>query len=69
MAKFHQILEYNDGTRLHKVGRFLDDRYRHRNRVGAGDGIVLIVADRRTLDPKCAHGCAVPRRHPNARTW
>lgn len=33
MAKFHQILEYNDGKRvLHKVGRFLDDRYRHRNR-------------------------------------
>ena len=27
MAKFHQILEYNDGKRvLHKVGRFLDDR-------------------------------------------
>ena len=33
MAKFHQILDYNDGKRvLHKVGRFLDDRYRHRNR-------------------------------------
>ncbi|WNG89717.1 alpha/beta hydrolase [Mycobacterium sp. ITM-2016-00317] len=30
---FHQILEYNDGKRvLHKVGRFLDDRNRHRNR-------------------------------------
>jgi pimeloyl-ACP methyl ester carboxylesterase len=33
MAKFHQILEYNDGKRvLHKVGRFLDDRLEHRNR-------------------------------------
>lgn len=30
---FHQILEYNDGKRvLHKVGRFLGDRYTHRNR-------------------------------------
>lgn len=30
---FHQILEYNDGKRvLHKVGRFIDDRYEHRNR-------------------------------------
>lgn len=33
MAKFHQILEYNDGKRvLHKVGRFVTDRYTHRNR-------------------------------------
>jgi pimeloyl-ACP methyl ester carboxylesterase len=33
MEKFHEILEYNDGKRvLHKVGRFLDDRYAHRNR-------------------------------------
>ena len=33
MEKFHQILEYNDGKRvLHKVGRFLGDRYAHRNR-------------------------------------
>jgi pimeloyl-ACP methyl ester carboxylesterase len=30
---FHQILEYNDGTRVtHKVGRFVNDRYAHRNR-------------------------------------
>jgi pimeloyl-ACP methyl ester carboxylesterase len=30
---FHQILEYNDGKRvLHKVGRFIGDRYEHRNR-------------------------------------
>lgn len=30
---FHQILDYNDGKRvLHKVGRFLGDRYTHRNR-------------------------------------
>ena len=30
---FHQILEYNDGKRvLHKVGRFVNDRYRYRNR-------------------------------------
>ncbi|MDA2891291.1 alpha/beta hydrolase [Mycolicibacterium sp. BiH015] len=30
---FHQILEYNDGKRvLHKVGRFINDRYEHRNR-------------------------------------
>jgi pimeloyl-ACP methyl ester carboxylesterase len=33
MEKFHQILDYNDGKRvLHKVGRFLADRYEHRNR-------------------------------------
>src|SRR5882757_6573651 len=33
MEKFHQILDYNDGKRvLHKVGRFLADRYTHRNR-------------------------------------
>ena len=33
MGRFHQILEYNDGKRvLHKVGRFLGDRYAHRNR-------------------------------------
>lgn len=33
MDRFHQILEYNDGKRvLHKVGRFLGDRYTHRNR-------------------------------------
>jgi pimeloyl-ACP methyl ester carboxylesterase len=30
---FHEILEYNDGKRvLHKVGRFVTDRYAHRNR-------------------------------------
>ena len=30
---FHQILEYNDGKRVtHKVGRFVSDRYAHRNR-------------------------------------
>jgi len=30
---FHQILEYNDGARVsHKVGRFVNDRYAHRNR-------------------------------------
>ncbi|MEZ0341376.1 alpha/beta fold hydrolase [Mycobacterium sp. pV006] len=30
---FHQILEFNDGKGvLHKVGRFLEDRYVHRNR-------------------------------------
>lgn len=30
---FHQILEYNDGKRvLHKDGRFIGDRYEHRNR-------------------------------------
>ncbi|MDZ4265559.1 MAG: alpha/beta hydrolase [Mycobacterium sp.] len=30
---FHQILEFNDGKRvLHKVGRFIADRYTHRNR-------------------------------------
>ena len=33
LEKFHQILEYNDGKRvMHKVGRFLNDRYTHRNR-------------------------------------
>ncbi|WP_349269147.1 alpha/beta hydrolase [Mycolicibacterium parafortuitum] len=33
MELFHQILEYNDGKAvLHKVGRFVEDRYRHRNR-------------------------------------
>jgi pimeloyl-ACP methyl ester carboxylesterase len=30
---FSQILEFNDGKRVsHKVGRFLNDRYEHRNR-------------------------------------
>jgi pimeloyl-ACP methyl ester carboxylesterase len=30
---FHEILEYNDGKRVtHKVGRFVNDRYAHRNR-------------------------------------
>jgi pimeloyl-ACP methyl ester carboxylesterase len=30
---FNQILEYNDGKRvIHKVGRFVNDRYAHRNR-------------------------------------
>ena len=33
LEKFDQILGYNDGKRvMHKVGRFLDDRYAHRNR-------------------------------------
>ena len=33
MDLFHQILEYNDGKRvLHQVGRFINDRYRYRNR-------------------------------------
>jgi pimeloyl-ACP methyl ester carboxylesterase len=33
MDQFHQILEYNQGTRVtHKVGRFVNDRYTHRNR-------------------------------------
>jgi pimeloyl-ACP methyl ester carboxylesterase len=31
--QFHDILEFNDGKRvLHKVGRFVTDRYAHRNR-------------------------------------
>jgi pimeloyl-ACP methyl ester carboxylesterase len=30
---FHEILGYNDGKRvMHKVGRFVNDRYAHRNR-------------------------------------
>jgi pimeloyl-ACP methyl ester carboxylesterase len=30
---FHEILDYNDGKRVtHKVGRFVNDRYAHRNR-------------------------------------
>ena len=30
---FHEILEFNDGKRvLHKVGKFIEDRYAHRNR-------------------------------------
>jgi pimeloyl-ACP methyl ester carboxylesterase len=33
LDQFHQILGYNDGTRVtHKVGRFVNDRYEHRNR-------------------------------------
>ncbi|MFV9636451.1 alpha/beta fold hydrolase [Mycobacterium neumannii] len=44
MDRFHQILEYNDGKRvLHKVGRFLGDRYTHRNR--------WVRAMRRTMVP------------------
>jgi pimeloyl-ACP methyl ester carboxylesterase len=33
LDQFHQILNYNDGARVtHKVGRFVNDRYAHRNR-------------------------------------
>ncbi len=33
MDKFHQILDYNDGKKvMHQVGRFINDRYTHRNR-------------------------------------
>lgn len=33
LEQFHQILEFNDGKRvMHQVGRFLNDRYTHRNR-------------------------------------
>jgi pimeloyl-ACP methyl ester carboxylesterase len=33
MDVFNQILDYNDGRKvLHKVGRFINDRYTHRNR-------------------------------------
>ena len=33
LEQFHQIMDYNDGRRVtHKVGRFVLDRYRHRNR-------------------------------------
>jgi pimeloyl-ACP methyl ester carboxylesterase len=33
LDQFHQILGYNDGKRVtHKVGRFVNDRYEHRNR-------------------------------------
>jgi len=33
LEQFHEIMGYNDGSRVtHKVGRFVLDRYRHRNR-------------------------------------
>jgi pimeloyl-ACP methyl ester carboxylesterase len=33
LEQFHQIMRYNDGRLVtHKVGRFVLDRYRHRNR-------------------------------------
>jgi pimeloyl-ACP methyl ester carboxylesterase len=33
MDKFHEILDYNDGKKvMHQVGRFINDRYTHRNR-------------------------------------
>jgi pimeloyl-ACP methyl ester carboxylesterase len=33
LGQFRQIMHYNDGRRVtHKVGRFVLDRYRHRNR-------------------------------------
>ena len=33
LEQFHQIISYNDGRRVtHKVGRFVLDRYHHRNR-------------------------------------
>ena len=33
LEQFHQIMDYNDGRRVtHKVGRFVVDRYHHRNR-------------------------------------
>jgi pimeloyl-ACP methyl ester carboxylesterase len=33
LEQFHQLMSYNDGRRVtHKVGRFVRDRYHHRNR-------------------------------------
>jgi pimeloyl-ACP methyl ester carboxylesterase len=33
LDQFHQIMDFNDGARVtHKVGRFVNDRYRYRNR-------------------------------------
>jgi pimeloyl-ACP methyl ester carboxylesterase len=33
LEQFHEVMDYNDGRRVtHKVGRFVVDRYRHRNR-------------------------------------
>lgn len=33
IEQFHQIMDYNDGAQVtHKVGRFVADRYLHRNR-------------------------------------
>jgi pimeloyl-ACP methyl ester carboxylesterase len=33
MEQFHQLMDYNDGAQVtHKVGRFVRDRYTHRNR-------------------------------------
>ena len=33
LEQFHQIMDFNDGARVtHKVGRFVTDRYRYRNR-------------------------------------
>ena len=33
LEQFHQVMDYNDGRQVtHKVGRFVLDRYRHRNR-------------------------------------
>lgn len=33
LDQFRQIMDFNDGARVtHKVGRFVTDRYRHRNR-------------------------------------
>jgi pimeloyl-ACP methyl ester carboxylesterase len=33
LEQFHQIMDFNDGARVtHKVGRFVNDRYRYRNR-------------------------------------
>ena len=60
---FHQILEYNDGKRvMHKVGRFVNDRYTHRNRwvraMRQTDG--ADAADRRARRPelRAAHGAS-----------
>ena len=69
MARFHEILEYNDGKRvMHKVGRFLGDRYTHRNRWvrAMRENHGADAAHRRTHRPQFrrSHGAAVRRGHP-----
>ena len=71
---FHQILEYNDGKRVtHKVGRFVNDRYAHRNRwvraMRETDGSDAV--DRRTRSTRTPAGTwrsATWRSFP-IRTW
>ncbi len=65
---FHEILEYNDGKRvMHKVGRFVNDRYAHRNRwvraMRQTDIPMRLIDGPADPNSGTAHGAALPRGH------